>query len=83
MTKPFGSIRMDAEKKKGRKYTRPDPTTEEYHACRVMPFSVARLGVDGITLLPLVVILPQRGADIKKILGKRRKVVAEIIKELT
>lgn len=81
MEKPFGSIKMDAEKKKGRKYQRPAPATE-YHACRVIPFSAARLGADGIRALPLITILPQLGADIKKMIGKRRKAVAELLKEL-
>lgn len=81
MEKPFNSIHMSAEKKKGRKYQRLAPATE-YHACRVIPFSAARLRVEGIRALPLITILPQDGANIKLMLGKRRKVVAELIKEL-
>jgi hypothetical protein len=77
MEKPFGSIRMDAEKKK-----RPKKEVKEYHACRVIPFSAARLGADGIRALPLITILPQEGMSIKIVIGKRRKAVAELIKEL-
>ena len=79
MEKPFGSIKMNAEKKKKVKKV---IEKQEYHACRVVPFSVARLGADGIRALPMITILPQLGADIKVMLGKRRKAVAELIKEL-
>lgn len=76
----FNSIRMDAESKKKKK--KQVEIRKEYHACRVLPFSVARLGAEGVGLLPLVTILPQRGADLKVILGKRRRIVSEIIKEI-
>lgn len=76
MEKPFGSIRMDADKK------RPKKEVKEYHACRVIPFSAARLGADGIRALPLITILPQDGANIKLMLGRRRKAVAELLQEL-
>ncbi len=80
MEKPFGSIKMDADKKK-----RPKKVVEvkEYHACRVIPFSAARLGADGIRALPLITILPQDGANIKLMIGRRRKAVAELLKELS
>lgn len=79
MEKPFGKIRMDAEKKKRKTKA---VSRKSYPASRVLPFSIAALGVDGIQMLPLITILPQDSKDIEKILKKRRRVLAEIINEL-
>lgn len=81
MTKPFNEIRMDAEKKKKPKKK---PVSEKsYPASRVLPYSIAALGYDGIKMLPLITILPQDGADIELVLKKRRSVLADLILELS
>ncbi|BAV81252.1 hypothetical protein [Vibrio phage VCPH] len=79
MEKPFGKIRMDAEKKKSKTKA---VSRKSYPASRVLPFSIAALGVDGISMLPLITILPQDSKDIEKILKKRRRVIIEILQEI-
>lgn len=83
MEKPFGQIRMDADKKKKKKKEKKPVSEKSYPASRVLPYSIIALGYDGITMLPLITILPQDGADIELVLKKRRAVLADLILELS
>lgn len=74
--KPFMSLTMGKEKKKRQKRRLPE---EVVYGCRVFPLRVALLREKILSLPTIYWIAPD--ADLEMILKRRKRLIAELIKE--